>query len=294
MSLHSMTGYGRGQAHAGGVTVQVEIHTVNRKQLDIQCALPKALAALEPRVIKLIQPVISRGRVSVDVAVDWSARARTRALTIDMPLAKAYVQRLEDAAKELNIPATLDITFIAGLPNVLQFNSPAEDDTRLGAVLEKAVCQALRACTAMRRQEGRALQKDLLSRLAQLEQLVTAIEKAAPAVTRRYRERLHQRITEAGVDWARADDRLLKEVALFADRADIQEEITRLQSHLTQARRLARSTSATGRALDFLAQECFREINTIGSKANDSGILQRVVDFKAELERIREQVQNIE
>ncbi len=295
MSLQSMTGYGRGHAHAGDVTVQVEIHTVNRKQLDIQCGLPKGWAALEPRIVKLVQPVITRGRVTVDMAIDWSTRARARALQVDTPLAGAYVQRLRAAAKKLDVPTDgLDITFVAGLPNVLQFNPPAKDSAQVEAALEKAVRQALRACTTMRRREGRALQQDLLQRIDQLDQLVAAIAKAAPGVTRRYRQRLHQRVAEAGVDWSQADDRLLKEVALFADRADIQEELTRLQSHLVQARRLTRSKAATGRALDFLAQECFREINTIGSKANDHHILHQVVAFKTELERIREQVQNIE
>lgn len=294
MSLQSMTGYGRGHAHAGGVTVQVEIHTVNRKQLDIQCVLPKNLAALEPCIVKLVQPVMTRGRVSVDVKVDWSDSARARALSIDTPLAKQMVQRLRAAAKECDVPATLDMAFIAQLPNILQFKPPTENNAQVEAILEKAVRQALRACSAMRRREGRALQQDLMMRLARLDELVSMIEKAAPAVTHRYRQRLHQRVAEAGVDWSQADERLLKEVALFADRADVQEEITRLRSHLVQAQRLTRQKTAAGRALDFLAQECFREINTIGSKANDSVILQRVVDFKTELERIREQVQNIE
>ncbi len=294
MSLQSMTGYGRGHAQGDGVAVQVEVHAVNRKQLDVVCNLPRPLAHLEAAIMPCVRPAVARGRVTVDVKVDWTQRARCQAVRVDTDLAAAYVKRLRAAARQLDVSQELDIMFIAGLPDVVQHVPPHEDSARIQPVLEKAVRMALRALLAMRRREGRALQQDLRERLDALGQRLEAIQSAAPAVARRYRKRLQQRIDAAGLALDGADERLLKEVALFADRSDIQEEITRLQSHLQQARRLMRSREAAGRALDFLAQECFREINTIGSKANDAAILQQVVAFKTELERIREQVQNIE
>ncbi len=294
MSLRSMTGYGRGQTSIGGVAATVEISAVNRKQLDIQCALPRGMGALEARAIELIQSKVARGRLTVDVTVDWADVARRKAVRLDEPLAAAYLDALRSGARSLNIKDDLGMKALIQLPDVVQLARPQEDLERAWKPIEKALQHALKEFNAMRAREGRVLQQDLQMRIGLLEKLVKAIHKRAPAVAKNYRKKLLARLKQAGLDADQRDDRVLREIALFADRCDITEELTRLESHLNQARRMARSRSATGRSLDFLAQELFREINTIGSKANDSAILQRVVDFKTELERIREQVQNIE
>ena len=290
-----MTGYGRGHASGTGMTVNAEMSSVNRKQLDVVCSLPRGMQLLEARVHETVQGALTRGRVMVDVSIEWTGPARRKAVRLDEELAGAYVRTFRQAAQRLGVPDDIGIQAIAALPDVLHFARPQEDIERVWQVMQKALRKALLDLQAMRRREGRALQQDLLARLERLEQFLAHIRREAPRVVQSYRRRLQDRLAEAGVSGAlERDDRLLREIALFADRCDISEELTRLDSHLKQARRMARSKQATGRSLDFLAQEMFREINTIGSKANDSAILQQGVEFKAELERIREQVQNIE
>jgi uncharacterized protein (TIGR00255 family) len=294
MSLRSMTGYGRGVARGQGMTATVEISTVNRKQCDISVSLPRGLQLLEARVTEAVAEVVRRGRVMVDISLEWSGTAQQQAVRVNMPLATAYVRSLRQAAQALKVVDDISIHRIASLPDVLQFARPQEDAERSWGVLEKALAKALRDLDAMRRREGKALQQDLQQRLRLLGQSVAAIRRQAPGVAKRYRAQLLQRLDEAGVSRNELGDRLMKEIAFFADRSDISEELTRLDSHLAQAREMTRSKEATGRSLDFLAQEIFREINTIGSKANAVGIQQQAVLFKTELERIREQVQNIE
>lgn len=294
MSLRSMTGYGRGAASGEGVTVGVEISTVNRKQLDVTLSLPRGMNLLEARITEEVHGAVTRGRVMVDVSIEWSGTARRKAVRIDTDLAAAYVRVLREAAVALNVKDDLGIHVLAGMPDVLHFARPQEDIERVWRIMHKALIKSLAALNEMRRREGAALQRDIQGRLKTLESQLAAIRKRAPHVVKRYRQVLKERLADAGVAWEQGDDRLLREIVLFTDRSDISEELTRLDSHLKQARRMTRSKEATGRSLDFLAQEMFREINTIGSKANDTLILQRVVDFKAELERIREQVQNVE
>jgi len=294
MSLRSMTGYGRGSATGNGLTVTVEISSVNRKQLDVVLSMPRGMNVLEARITETLHGAISRGRVMIDVSIDWSGGARRRAVRIDTELAEAYVRSLREAARKLNVQDDISLQSLVALPDVLHFARPQEDLEAAWTVLQKALIKAVTQLNQMRRREGLALSKDLVSRIRLLERRVAAIRKLAPGVVRHYREQLKARLAEAGVDWQASPDRLLKEIALYADRCDISEELTRLDSHLQQAKAMTSSKEATGRSLDFLAQELFREINTVGSKANHSGILQQVVEFKAELERMREQVQNIE
>jgi len=294
MSLRSMTGYGRGAASGEGVMIAVELSSVNRKQLDVSLSMPRGMNILEARVTEAVHGAITRGRVMVDVSMEWSGSARRKAVRIDTELAEAYVRVLREAAVTLDVKDDLGIHVLAGMPDVLHFARPQEDIERVWRVMAKALTKALHSLNAMRSREGRSLQRDIQDRLKILDSQLALIRERAPLVVERYRDLLKQRLGEAGVAWDPGDDRLLREIVLFTDRSDISEEVTRLDSHLKQARRMTRSKEATGRSLDFLAQEMFREINTIGSKANDTLILQRVVDFKAELERIREQVQNIE
>lgn len=294
MSLRSMTGYGRGTATASGLTVTVEISSVNRKQFDLSLSAPRSLTVLEAPVTEAVQKVISRGRVNVDLAVDWSEQARRRTVRVDTNVAKAYLKAVRAAAKELGVADDISMQSLLSVPDVLQVAQPKEQMEKVWRVTQRALRQALRQLSAMRQTEGKVLQADLQQRLQQLAEYATRIEGRAPHVAETYRAKLQARLEQARLQLDPGDDRLMREMVLFADRSDISEELTRLESHFQQARQMMRSRKATGRSLDFLAQEMFREINTIGSKANDAAILQDVVTFKTELERIREQVQNVE
>ena len=295
MSLCSMTGYGRGTASVDGLRVEAEISSVNRKQLDVSISLPKSLSLFESRVAELVHRHIARGRITGDVVLNRSSAGKARGIRVDGDLAAAYLRALRTAGKKLELKDDLSISQLLTLPDVLVYDNRMEDSETLWAVMEKALTQAMENLLRMRRKEGQALQKELLSMVGRLRKMLAVIRRRAPAVVKVYRENLLARLAQAGLAGGGIpDDRLLKEIALFADRSDIAEELTRLESHFNQAEELLRKTESVGRTLDFLVQEMLREINTIGSKANDGQIARQVVSFKAELERIREQVQNIE
>ncbi len=294
MSLRSMTGYGRGQATEHGITVTVEMSGVNRKTLDLVCALPRSLQSLEPRILAVIQERITRGRISLDVSIDYGAASQRQRVQFNHALAAAYVDTLREQARALKLDGSLSLDVLVQLPGVVNVAPPQADLDAVWSVMAQAVRRALRAFEQMRRKEGKALQSDLQARIQLLKSRVTDIRKQAPNVVKQYRTQLGKRLAEAGWQKALQDDRLVRELALFADRSDISEELTRLDSHIKQAMQMTRSRQATGRSLDFMAQEMLREINTVGSKGHDARLLHHVVEFKAELERIREQVQNIE
>lgn len=294
MALRSMTGYGQGDSSAHGIRVVAEISSVNRRQLDVQINLPRSLSRLEPRAIEEMQKVLSRGRVTAEIRVDYQAKVKARSMKINEDLGRAYLEQLRASAQRLNMSDDFTGSMLLNLPDVVQFTQMEEDVDRIWPILQRALRQALDGLVQMRVGEGSALQADLEKRVELMTKLVGRIELRAPKVVTRHRKALHDRISKAGVDVDMRDERLLREVALFADKCDITEETTRLQSHLQQAGRLMRARSTNGKSLDFLAQEMFREINTIGAKGNDSIIVRYVVTFKSELERFREQVQNIE
>jgi uncharacterized protein (TIGR00255 family) len=293
MALKSMTGFGEGSASAAGIKVVVELSSVNRKQLDINISLPRNLVTLDAQLQNTIRGEFSRGRVSGIVRVD-AANGFAGTVTIDDQLAAKYVEGLRKTAAKLKLTDDLGAEAIARLPGIVTVDQANLDSDQVAEVLEKALGQALNGLAKMRKAEGKALEKDLKERINLLDQMVKAIIKLAPTVVSSYRDKLHQRLEEAGLENLSTDERVVKEVAIFADRCDISEELTRLKSHLKQVRELLRSPEPVGRTFDFLCQELFREINTVGSKANEVEITRQVVAFKTELERIREQVQNIE
>lgn len=292
MAIKSMTGFGSAAAHANGVRVTVELSSVNRKQLDVVLRLPPHIAALESRVQKIIQDHISRGRISGSVQLESANGGAT--LQIDAKRAEETVGRLRRAAKELNLADDLSASILLQIPGLLKTQSSEQSPEEIFQTLEKALRAALKKLDAMRLREGKALEADLLARLKLLDRMLAAVKSRAPQITAGYRKKLFQGLESAGLQHIADDERILKEIALFAERSDISEEITRLTSHLQQFRKMLRGGEPAGRPLDFLAQELFREINTIGSKANDLKITEQVVQFKTELERIREQIQNVE
>jgi uncharacterized protein (TIGR00255 family) len=294
MSLRSMTGHGSGVASSGGMRVEVEVSSVNRKQLDVTIHLPSALALIESRVQEKVAESVSRGRVIVDVAVRESGRLKRKAIRIDAELARAYVDELRASASRLKLRNDLSLSHLLALPGVLHYE-PIEDDLeKAWPLVSGALRRALEGLLRMRTREGAALRKDLEARLREMKGMLRDIRKMSPRAMARYREALEKRLADL---IGRADmprDRIERELVLYADKSDVAEEATRLDSHIGQALKILRSGGTVGRSLDFLAQEMFREINTTGSKSNDADISQRVVAFKAELERFREQVQNIE
>jgi uncharacterized protein (TIGR00255 family) len=294
MSVRSMTGYGRGLATASGMRVEVEISSVNRKQLDVQLTLPQPLKLLESRIQDEIAKRVARGRVLAEVAVHESDRVRREAIRVNEKVAEAYVKAMRRTAARLGLRDDMGGALLAKLPGVLHYEPLDEDVDKIWPILAKALGKALDELLRMRVREGTNLLRDLTLRLDKLAEALAAIRRQAPKAADRYRVALRARLEKAGLDVLAEKERLEREIVLFADKSDITEEIARLESHFAQARALLKSGEPSGRALDFLAQEMFREINTIGSKAGDATIAGRVVAFKAELERWREQVQNIE
>ena len=295
MGLTSMTGRGAAAAAGRLARVEVELSSVNRKQLDVDVGLPRFLAAYESRVLETVQGRLSRGRITGEIRVTWAEAAQVAGAKVDLGLARAAVGALRAAAKKLDLPDDLKASALLSLPGLVALEHGERDLEALWPTVRQALETALAKLQAMRKKEGAALGRDLRARLGTLRKLVGEIAARAPGVVETYRANLLKRIAAAlpGSDLA-ADERLLKEVALFADKADVVEELVRLDSHFRQAEDALKTGGVVGRALDFLVQEMGREINTIGSKANDAEIARRVVAAKAELERFREQVQNVE
>lgn len=291
----SMTGRGTGSAASRLARVEVELSSVNRKQLDVVVGLPRFLAAHESQVQDCLRQALARGRVTGEIRVSWTGAAPAADVRVDEARARALVGTLRATAKKLGLPDDLKASALLALPDVVVTAPGSGKIKALWPVVEKALKAALANLLAMRKKEGAALGRDLRARLKKLKTLSSAIGARTPAVAAAYRENLLRRVGEVLNDTALADDeRILKEIALFADRADITEERVRLDSHLKQAGDLLKTGGVAGRTLDFLVQELGREINTIGAKANDGEITRQVIAFKTELERIREQVQNIE
>jgi uncharacterized protein (TIGR00255 family) len=294
MAIKSMTGYGRGEAEGFGMSVAVEITTVNRKQFDARVGLPRELSVLEPRVRKALKQRIARGSISATIRVDVSDRAMAKTMGMNVPMTQAYLGALRREARKLNLEDNLKASHLIGLPGIFRERAPAADAERVWRLVGRAMKEALDALDGMRLAEGGVLVRDLDVRLRHLRQLAARIGKRAPRVAAIYRRTLTRRLKESGLKGAGIGDALAREVALLADKADVSEELVRLKSHFDQVDALMTSCKPAGRTLDFVCQEMFREINTTGAKANDAVIARCVIQFKAELECLREQVQNLE
>lgn len=293
--MKSMTGYGRGEASQGGYKITVELSSVNRRQSEITVSLPRPLETLEPRVRDQVNQRIARGRLNVKVSWHAGEDGTVARARVNTALAKAYLRELGKLARELKVADAITLDLLLRVPGVLETDEELADAQEFWSAIERALGAALDELVKMRQREGAHLAKDLRTRMAIMRRSVSRIGKAASQMVERYREQLRERIKSAGLETPPPDDeRLLKEIVYFADRSDISEEITRMQSHFKQFDGLLKTGEPIGRTLDFLAQEMNREVNTIGSKANDSVISREVVVMKAELEKFREQVQNVE
>jgi uncharacterized protein (TIGR00255 family) len=291
--MRSMTGYGRGQSAHNGSKFSVELNSVNRKQSDVVVTLPRELTELEPRVRDLINAAVSRGRLNVVIAYHQGTSA-TQNLALDSNLARTYYRAMLDLQKELKAAGEINIETLLRAPGVLR---PPEEQLSIDDAwphIEASLKEALADLVKMREREGKHLAKDLIHRLKAVRGCVRSIKQLQPGVLKRHRQSLHERIQRAGIDLSFDDERLVKEVIFFADKSDISEELTRLESHFAQFAHHLRKNEPVGRTLEFMCQEIGREFNTLGAKANDVEISQLVVTCKAEMEKIREQIQNIE
>jgi uncharacterized protein (TIGR00255 family) len=288
-----MTGYGRAEVVHAGRKFSVELNSVNRKQSDVVINLPRDLGELEPRIRQTINEKISRGRTNATIALHSSPNG-ARNLALDTELARSYHEAMRALQKELNAPGEITISTILQAPGVMRFPEQALNAEEAWPAIDRALRGALSDLIKMREREGKHLAKDLIHRLKAIRRKLKEIHAFHPDVVKRYRAVLLDRIQKAGLPIASDDERLLKEISFFADRADVSEELTRLESHLAQFAHHLRSKEPVGRTLEFITQEMFRELNTLGAKANDAAISQRVIACKAELEKIREQSQNLE
>lgn len=291
--MRSMTGYGRGEIDYAGAKVSVELNSVNRKQSDIVVNLPRDLTELEPRIRQAINENISRGRTNVNVTLR-SGPNGSRALALDVDLARSYHDAMRALQKDLSAPGEITIGTILQAPGVMRLPEETIKADEAWPAVDRALRTALSDLIKMREREGKHLAKDLIHRLKSIRKNLKEVRALHPDVVKKYRTALLERIEKAGVPIAVDDERLMKEISFFADRSDVSEELTRLESHLAQFAHHLRKNEPVGRTLEFVTQEIFRELNTLGAKANDAAISQRVVACKAELEKIREQIQNLE
>jgi uncharacterized protein (TIGR00255 family) len=290
-----MTGFGRGEKEAAEYKIIVEIKTVNHRYLDLNIRLPQVMNVLEERIRKAVSATLFRGRTDIFISL-IEKEAMEKKIRVDKELAMSYHNALRDLSNSLYLPEPVDVYRVAQQPGVIQIENAEYDNEKLWRDLEDALKAALDGIVNMRTVEGENMAADLKKRAERLGALVESAEERAPKVEQEYRKRLKERVAallegEAEVDEAR----LVQETAIFADRANFTEELVRLKSHIGQfLKTLASKEGSVGRKLDFIVQEMNRETNTIASKANDFAVTSITVEAKSEIEKIREQIQNIE
>ena len=289
-----MTGFGRAECQEGDYTYQAEIRSVNNRFIEINTRLPKAYVDLEQPLKKLIKTHCSRGSISLTISLgnsnegsgEWDVKP-------NLPLANQYVDALKQIQVSLGIESEIDLKSVVGLRDIIKIEPVTLDPAKKDLILN-ITTEVLASLKKMRVEEGKNLQKDLAQRIDAIENHAAEIESRHPEVIKEYQEKLNERIKTLNEGLDLDETRLAQEAALLADRSDVTEEMTRLKSHLNQFRNFFNANEPIGRKLEFITQEINREVNTTGSKSNDIIISNRVIEMKSELEKIREQVQNIE
>jgi uncharacterized protein (TIGR00255 family) len=292
--IRSMTGYGRGEVRSAAGNLAIEMRSVNNRYLDVQIKLPRSLNALEPRIRKMVQEGFSRGRVDVFITRS-GADASPFKFIVDHERAEQYIGALKELKTRFSLPGEVDLALLNALPDIIGKEEITEDLEQLWTALGGCLGQAIESLRSMREQEGSSLAQDIAGRLDAIEALTKAVWARTPLTVEQARKRMTEALEKILKD-PPEPARLAQEIAILAERTDVTEEITRLGSHMNQFRAMVHGAGAepVGRKLDFLIQEMGREVNTIASKALDAEISLQVVNMKAELEKIREQVQNIE
>lgn len=291
--IKSMTGYGSAKGTVEGLEITVELKSVNNRYLDSSVRLPRSFLFAEEAIKSAVQSHISRGKVDVFVSVD-SSQAGDMTVRVNEPLLKGYIEAIRHIAEEYSLSDDMTAMSVSRFPDVLSVEKKDLDAEAISAGICAIAEEALQDFDTMRQREGAKLRDDVLSRLDTIDKLVSAVESEAPNTVAEYRKRLEQKMQEVlgttGID----ENRILAEAAIFADHIAVDEETVRLRSHMSQLTTMINGSSPTGRKIDFLIQEFNREANTIGSKCQNSQIAHVVVDLKSEIEKIREQIQNIE
>ncbi len=291
--IKSMTGYGSAKGAADGFEITVELKSVNNRYLDTSVRLPRSFIFAEDAVKSAVQSHISRGKVDVFVTVD-SSSAGDVAVRVNEALLKGYIDAITHIFEEYPVTNDLTAMSVARLPDVLSVEKKDMDAEEIAAAISAIAEKALKDFDEMRIREGEKLRDDVLSRLETIDRLVGVVEEKAPETVRDYRARLEQKMTEVLASSGIDESRILAEAAIFADHIAVDEETVRLRSHMSQLKTMINGSSPIGRKIDFLVQEFNREANTIGSKCQNSEIAHVVVELKSEIEKIREQIQNIE
>ncbi|MDX2494545.1 MAG: YicC/YloC family endoribonuclease [Desulfuromusa sp.] len=290
--IKSMTGYGRGQAEIDGLSFSVEIKAVNHRYGDVNIKSPRLLAFLESDIKKQVSAVLKRGKIDVFISQEHTTQLASRPI-VDQQVAKAYIEAFRDLQEVSGLSGEISLEFLAAQKDVLVLKDVAFAHDDLWNCLSQAINNALISIQEMRQKEGVATQVDMESRLTLLSQSIEVIEQSAALVPIEWQQKLRDRLARLQEN-SGDPQRVAQEIAIFADRCDISEEVTRFNSHLSQFSDLLQQQEPVGRQLDFLVQELNREANTMGSKSNDATLTRHVVKLKSELEKIREQVQNIE
>lgn len=291
--IKSMTGFGRGKSQTDGMECLVEIKTVNHRYSDVYIKMPRQISFLEDKVREVVSKSVSRGKADVFISFDdFSEDAKC--ILIDESLAKAYINTVRQLKDKYSLQDDISVSLIAKFPDVLKVEKAEQDEEKMWKLLSEALDSAVNSLINMRQIEGEGLKNSILEKTDFIENIVKEIGIRAPEVVKEYKCKLENRIKEMMEQQIVDENRMATEVAIFADRCSIDEELVRLSSHINQLRETLKTGQSVGRKLDFLIQEMNREINTIGSKANDLNITKFVVEIKSELEKIREQIQNIE
>jgi len=291
--IKSMTGYGSAKATAEGLELSIELKSVNNRFLDTSVRIPRTYLFAEEAVKTAVQRHISRGKVDVFVSVD-SSGADDVVVKVNEPLLKGYLAAVAQTAEAYGLPYDATAMSVVRFPDVLSVEKKEVDKDAVAAAIESVMEQALCEYDLMRAKEGRKLYDDIASRIHNIERMVSLVEQESPKTVADYKARLEQKMREVLENTAIDASRILTEAAIFADKVAVDEETVRLRSHIAQMCELIESDVPVGRKLDFLVQEMNRETNTIGSKCQNASIAHVVVDIKAEIEKIREQIQNIE
>ena len=291
--IRSMTGFGRAQKELAGYVITVEIKSVNHRYFEFSSRIPRQYGFLEEKLKSYINTKVSRGKVECFVGVE-ALDTDAAEVVVNKTLASAYVKALQEVAQTYELKEDFGASVIARFPEVLVVKKADEDEEALWLLVKEVCDEALERFIAMRQTEGAKMAEDITSRADMILETVAYIEERSPETVREYNDKLKERVHELIGDVALDEARIIQEVAVFADKVAVAEETVRLRSHIDQLKAFMQSDEPVGRKTDFLVQEINRETNTIGSKANDVAIARKVVDIKAEVEKIREQVQNIE
>lgn len=291
--IKSMTGYGRAQGSFSGGEISVEIKSVNNRYLDCGVKLPRVYSFAEEAIKGLVQHTISRGKVDVFININ-AAGAENVKISVNKPVVEGYISAMKQIAAEYTVVDDISVSTLTRMGDVFLVEKQEEDETEVQEALLSVVSQALSAFDAMRTREGEALKTDLLQKAEDILTLVTQVEQRSPITVAAYRERLTAKMQEVLENTSIDEARIVQEAAIYADKVAVDEETVRLRSHVAQLQKMLGEGGVIGRKLDFLMQEMNREANTIGSKGNDVEQARNVVDIKSELEKIREQIQNIE